>query len=225
MGGAVLLFTAWKLALRGSVVVHAEPGSIHRRLFGWLVVRFPQEPFNLVDFLTGQFLILGGAIALCAAAGLSRRLEAGGLWDASSQRSERAFFRVAGIGLVWLGFDELFLVHEFLSANLFVSDAGILLVYGVVAAVAGIAWRRLLLSCRGGPPVLVAGGLLHVMALACDLFGPKGVWLPEEPLEMLAAGCYALALALYAATTLARAADPALRPTGLRGETQRSAAV
>jgi hypothetical protein len=194
---AALWLLAFKLVLWSSVVVHEEPASIHRLFFGRWVVRFPQEPVTFVDVVTSLFLMIGGAAALIHAAWLAS--------PAHPLHPGRRFWSLAGIGLVWLGMDELFTLHEFLSANLFVNDNAILAVYATVAVVAAAAYWRALASSPTGFAVLAVGAAFHGSALAFDFLQDRYGWLPEEPFEMLGAGFYCLAMAVY----LARSAQPA----------------
>src|SRR5687768_8393447 len=113
-GMAVLLavaaiFTAAKIALWESVVVHEEPSSVHRLFAGGFVLRIPQEPSNLADLFTGAFLVLGGVCALAIAFGMTQRLLDRRTANSADARRVRAFFRLAGFGLLWLGIDEVFL--------------------------------------------------------------------------------------------------------------------
>lgn len=192
-------FVAFKLSMWNSVVVHAEPSSIHRLFFGRVLLRFPQEPFNLVDFLTTTFLVVAGVTALGVAFGMGERLRLGTARRSGDARYLRGFFGMAGIGLVWVGLDEIFLIHEFASANLLVPDHWFLGAYGAAAlAVCVVRWKALITS-RVGLAVLALGALLHGGAIGLDFFQEQLGWVPEEPIEMIAAGCYATAMAVYAA--------------------------
>lgn len=194
------LYTAYKLAMWSSVVVHEEAGSIHRLFFERWTLRFPREAFNLVDFLTTTFLILGGAAALMIAFWMSQRIRAG--IAGADARTIRRFFRLVGVGFVWLGFDEIFLIHEFASANLYVHDGLFLAAYAAVGLLAVAIWWRVIASSRAALAVLVAGAAIHGASLGMDFLQDLGRWLPEEPAEMVAAGLYALGMALYAARIL-----------------------
>ncbi len=194
-------FVAFKLAMWSSVVVHEEPSSIHRVFFDRWLLRFPQESFNLVDFLTTMFLLLGGLFALVTAFWMGERVRTGRA--GADARKIRRFFRLAGLGLVWLGFDEIFLIHEFASANLYVHDAAFLAGYAAIALLAFALWWRIVFSNRTALAVLAAGAVLHAGAIGMDFLQDLGVWLPEEPTEMLAAGFYALSMTLYCARLLA----------------------
>lgn len=184
------LFGAGKLAFWQSTVVHEERSSVHRLFPGGVVVRFPQESLNAADLLTGGFLALAGVTALGISFVVGERVRSGA-------SSVRTFFALAGAGLVWLGLDEVFLVHEFLSANLYVNDNWILLVYGLVGVVAAVAWQRVLRASVAAMAVMAAGALLHGGSLGLDFAQDVIGWAPEEPLEMLAAGLYALGMAAY----------------------------
>lgn len=191
------LFAAWKLAFWQSVVVHQEKSSIHRLFPGGLVLRFPQEPMNAADLLTGGFLVLAGATALGLAFSMGERMRARRVTTVRDARSVRSFFALAGVGLLWLGFDEIFLAHEFLSANLYISDNWILLAYAAGGGVAVIVWQRVLRASGPALAVMAVGALLHAVSLGLDFAQDSIGWAPEEPLEMLAAGFYALANATY----------------------------
>lgn len=192
------LFAAWKIAFWQSQVVHTEVSSIHRLFPGGILVRFPQEPVNAVDILTGGFLALAGATALAISFGMGERLRRGRVVRSGDARSVRAFFALAGIGLIWLGFDEVFLAHEFLSANLDIGDSWILLGYAAVGGLAVLAWQRVLRSSTAALVVMGVGALFHASALGLDFLQDSIGWAPEEPLEMLGAAFYALAMATYA---------------------------
>lgn len=191
------LFAAGKLAWWRSALVHSEATSTHRVFPGDVYVRFPQEPLNAADLLTGGFLALAGAIALGVSFGMGERLRTGRVTRAADARSVRAFFALAGVGLLWLGFDEVFLVHEFISANLYIGDAWILLGYAAAGGAAVLAWQRVLRSSGPALAVLAVGALFHGASLGLDFAQDSIGWAPEEPLEMLGAGFYALAMATY----------------------------
>ena len=215
------LFAAGKVAFWRSVVVHEEPSSIHRLFPGGILVRFPQEPSNVADFLTGTFLLVAGVLAFVTAFAISERLRGGRAWRPADACAVRNFFALAGAGFVWLGIDEVFLVHELLSANLFVSDAGILAVYAAAGLAACLRFQRVLRTSWLGLGTLVFGAVLHGSALALDFFQHRLGWVPEEPLEMLAAGFYALGIATYAARLLL--SEPARGEAG-RGDAGRAGA-
>lgn len=191
------VFALGKVAFWKSTVVHEERSSIHRMFPGGVVVRFPQESVNAADLLTAASLGLGGAIALGIAFGMGERLRARRVTSASDARAVRAFFAFAGAGLVWLAIDEVFLVHEMLSANFLVDDNKILAVYAAIGGVACLAWNRVLRASWLGLGVLACGAGLHAGAMALDFLQHSIVWGPEEPLEMLAAGFYAIGIAAY----------------------------
>ena len=200
-------FVLFKLAMWSSVVVHEEKASIHRLFFDRWTLRFPQEPFNLVDFLTTSFLLLAGVFALVVALWMGERLRT--RRAGPDARGVRRFFRLAGLGLLWLGLDEIFLIHEFLSANLHVHDALFLAGYAAAGAAALAFWWRVVFSSRIALGVLAAGAAIHGAAIGMDFLQELAPWFPEEPAEMVAAGLYALSMGLYAARLLAGSAAPA----------------
>lgn len=191
------LFAAGKLAFWRSTVVHEEKSSIHRVFPGGTVLRFPQESPNAADILTGGFLALAGATALGLSFSMGERLRARRVTSVRDAQVVRTFFALAGVGLLWLGFDEIFLAHEFLSANLYVSDSLILLAYAAAGGVAAVVWQRVLRASRPALAVMTFGALLHAASLGLDFVQDSIGWAPEEPLEMLAAGLYALGMATY----------------------------
>lgn len=220
-------FAASKVALWRSEVVHSERTSIHRVVPGDILLRFPQEPLNMADILTGGFLALAGAIAFGIAFGMGERLRTGRVTRTADAHSVRTFFAFAGAGLIFLGFDEVFLVHEFLSANLYIGDAYILLAYAAVGGVAAIAWQRVLRASGPALGVLVVGAMFHGAALGLDFVQDAIGWAPEEPLEMLGAGFYALAMATYGVrlVLLDALAPSAVFATGRRAAATASAAA
>lgn len=202
------VFTAIKLASWSSVVVHEGSASIHRQFPGGFVIRFPQEPFNLVDFLTGTFLILAGACGAAIAFGMTERLRAGRAASTADARRARTFFRLAAAGFVWLGLDELFLLHELASANLYVHDALFLAGYGLAGLAACVWYQRVLRTSGWALASLFLGAVFHGASLGMDFAQEWLGWVPEEPFEMLAAGFYATGFAAYAARLLESPAAP-----------------
>jgi hypothetical protein len=201
LGGVSLFFLVFKLAMWSSVVVHAEKASIHRLFFGRYLVRFPQEPVTLVDVLTAFFLMFGGAAALTLSAWMSDRIRSGSS-NAADLAWARPFWRMAGAGLVWLGLDELFTIHELIAANLGFDDNWVLVVYAIGGLAACIRWRDTLLTSRPALAVLFVGALFHGSSILMDHWQDSFTWLPEEPFEMLAAGLYCIGMALYCVKTL-----------------------
>lgn len=207
--GALLLaliagwFLVFKILIWNSVVVHAESASIHRVFFDRVYVRFAQETFSLADFLTGSFFLLGGAAAIALSIWMTSRLRDARPELAAEIRSQRTFFRLAGTGMIWLTLDELFVIHETLSANLYVHDALFLVLYSVVGLAACLHWRRIFLANRLGLAVMCFGAAIHVFAVGLD-FVPSRIWVPEEPLEFLAAGVYAIGMVTYAVDIVAQ---------------------
>lgn len=207
LGLTTAWFAAFKLAMWRSEVVHEEKASIHRLFFDKWTVKFPQEAFNLVDFLTTTFLIVGGVAALGVAFWMTERLRSGATRSPEDTKHVRGFFRIAGLGFIWLGLDEIFLIHEFASANLLVHDALFLGFYGIVGLVACLAYWRVLVEKRIALSMLLIGAVFHGTTLALDVIQDKvTVWVPEEPFEMIAAGFYAIGMATYFAGYLSHTA-------------------
>lgn len=211
LAAVAAVFAVTKVALWSSVVVHEERTSIHRRFPGGLVVRFPQEAFNLADFLTGTFLILAGACAAAIAFAMSERIRTRRTASIRDAFRVRAFMRLAAFGFVWLGIDEVFLVHELLSANLYVHDALFLALYGGAGFLAAIWYQRVLRASGWALGVLAMGAMFHGAALGMDFAQEWLGWVPEEPFEMIAAGFYAIGLATYAVRFLSAFATETAR--------------
>ena len=195
-------FALFKYLMWSSVVVHEEKASIHRQFFGDVVVRFPQETFNLVDFLTTTYLMAAGGFALTIAFWMTERLRRNVAKSPRDAHAVRRFFRIAGLGLLWLGLDEIFLIHELVSANLYVPDQWFLLAYAAVGALAALLHWRVVVTSGIAVAMIAVGVLFHGASLGMDFFQEQLGWVPEEPFEMLAAGFYATGLGCYAAKIL-----------------------
>lgn len=209
-------FLAFKAVAWNSVVVHEEGRSVHRLFFGRWLVRFSEEPVTLVDVLTSSFLGIAGLAAACAAFAISVRLETTTVCDFSRALvRRRSFHRLVAFGAIWLAADEMFLLHETLSANAPIPDPVVLAIYALGAlAACGFGWRELVRR-PSALRLLAVGAALHVSALWMDFVQERFAWLPEEPFEMLAAGFYALAFVVLAAsTTEPEGSAAARRPEG-----------
>lgn len=220
VGTAIVAFTAawfaaFKYLMWNSVVVHEEERSIHRLFFDRVTVRFPQEDFNLVDFLTTSFLMAAGGFALTIAFWMTERLRRNAARSPRDAHAVRRFFRLAGFGLLWLGLDEIFLIHEFVSANLYIPDQWFLLAYAAAGAAIAVAHYRVVLTSGFAISMFALGMCFHAGSLGMDFFQDQLGWVPEEPFEMLAAGFYAIGMACYAAKILSATPLPAPKPKPL----------
>lgn len=223
LASVAVFFLAFKLLAWSSVLVHEEGRSVHRVFFGRWLVRFSQEPATLVDVLTSLFLVMAGLAAGAAAFRITLALEhpasPASPESVRALRAGRTFYRLVLAGALWLGADEMFLLHETLSANAPIPDPVVLAIYGLGAlAACAFGWRELArrpVALR----LLALGASFHVAALGMDFVQERFTWLPEEPFEMLAAGIYALAFVVLAvpASSPSPAPSSSVAPSPLPG--------
>lgn len=116
------------------------------------------------------------------------------------------FWILSGAGLLWLGTDDYFQIHEragdILEEGLGVTipllnnpDDVFVLGYGIAALTTGVIFLGELLRSRAVVPLLAAGVSLMVISLGVDFFAPEGS--PpaglEDPTNVLGAGFLLLA--------------------------------
>jgi len=137
-----------------------------------------QQELNVPAFFSALLWVGAGLAALCAA-------------TATDGRTALAW-RVLGVVLVYLGFDELFMLHERLEKLVGFSYQRL---YAPLMLTAGLAGLRILWESRRDPVVvalLVVGGACAASAQLIDLLqwdNDRLVWpywtiVPEELLEM-----------------------------------------
>ncbi|MFB3098146.1 MAG: hypothetical protein ACE1ZZ_05685, partial [Dehalococcoidia bacterium] len=111
------------------------------------------------------------------------------------------FWILSGVGLVWLGIDDYFGLHErggdFLQNGLGVTvpllnnpDDVIVLGYGILGLTLGFIFFGELMRSRATFPLLATGIGLLVVSLAVDFFAPEGSALAgvEDPTNIIGAG-------------------------------------
>jgi hypothetical protein len=170
--------------------------------FGRYPLRLPTEPFTLGDYLNSTLLLLSGLTAffLLGALAVLRGPGAPGL-----PRRESVFWRLLGVGFVYLALDEIFMFHEFIGANLHFDDGRIVLGYLVLMGITGLLFRRKFLSIRAAFACLLIGAFLQALGGVADRFHFwEGGFTPEEVAETSASGFYLLAVLQYACRDLIR---------------------
>ena len=203
------------------------PGYGHRYVeyLGKFRVMVPIEPFNLMDLLTCDFLLLSGLISLLILALLKR---------VPFKPDHNLIYRLLGVGFVYLGLDEVFKIHEFLGLNLahlsYPNLAGmdilnrdfngeIIVAYAVVALVFSLMNLKFILADRTAFCFFFIGLLFHTSAAAIDfihergplflsikrILGPFGFFLNyDEFYEVVAAFFYLFAVIFYGIHTLSQ---------------------
>lgn len=158
--------------------------------------------FGPVQTLKAGQLLLAGAAGYLIYTRFWRLPLAGQRVDAPGS----FFWILSGAGLLWLGTDDYFQIHEragdVLEEGLGVTipllnnpDDVIVLGYGIIALTIGAIFLGELLRSRASFPLLATGVSLLVVSLAVDFFVPEGSAPAglEEPTNVLGAGFLLLA--------------------------------
>lgn len=175
----------------------------------------PFEPFSMRDFLTASCLFLTGlatGLFFIVAGQIPRRTP------------HRSLFLLFSAGFIYLGFDELFMFHEFIGLNLaqllhpeargldilrYDLNGHIIVLYALAGLGIMLWHRRFFLANRLGFALLAAGLALQGLAAVVDLFwnrlgplqrllGPLGFLVfRDEFFEMTAAFLYLCAFVIY----------------------------
>jgi len=203
------------------------PGYGHRYMeyFGKIRVLVPTEPFNLMDFLTSEFLLISGLTALLVSSVLRR---------IPHKTDHKLLYLLTGFGFIYLELDEIFKIHEFFGLNLanllypnlkgteILSkdfNGEIIFAYAVIAIVLFLMKLKFFLGNRIASCFLFIGLLFHAFAAALDfihekgalfaslesLLGPFGFTLHyDEFYEVIAAFFYLMAIIFYGIHTLSQ---------------------
>jgi hypothetical protein len=182
----------------------------------------PLEPFNVPDFFTASFLYLCGIISFLVFFLLN---------STPSKVQFKKLHLLFCAGFFYLGFDELFQIHEAVglnAAHLLHKDLSgaalvdrdlncyLIILYGVIAvAVFLMNWRYFLANWIGFG-FLVIGGIFQTMATVIDYFWNHlqvlkalvGIFAfvvyHDEFFEMDAAFCYFTAILIYSFNLLSK---------------------
>lgn len=174
------------------------------RLAGSVTVYIETEPVSMPDALNGAMLVSAGSLAL-AAWWVLLRLGA----PAVTLR----FFGLLGLGVGFLGVDELLGGHETLGHNLrFLGqlpgvdhpDDVIISLYALPAFAFAFFFRDLILSSRAASVLLGGVLLLYVVAAAAD----HTQWSIEEEAEALAGALTLAAVLVLSLAAFGRRLEP-----------------